>query len=466
MLKFLDIICGKFCMNNEKFLKHALLCIKRRQESYVVLYRTFNPVFLEYENRLKKALKDNSDIEGVFRENRLKKELLQAVDIEFEPEFNNKRFKTSFYKAADLELSNNLYQKEVIYKKEEMPLSNWEFQCGIDCKEWFTLINEFSYSKVVSFDTGTLRHKYRVELLNKLFRVFPTVYINSSNAAMMKLLLKSKNLDIAVVRNNAYYKCRLVVPENVLYEATFTENNRPFDKRLCKSLNKSKKSLFIKSNNCLLNCRYYIDRFKCSRSRIVGMRPYTFLTQTIFMDGSHVLYRPRNLMIIDNVSNFVESLRSYFSFYLGRESKDLKTVLKSLIIKADEYKKRGWDKLIEATKIIPPLDHGYPSVKTSYLSRELDKTVIYNCLVGEGKRFTDGLLKRELNDYFKIKDTIFKIIIAISSKSCYTVSMSKDKYLYIPKDVKHIIEKHIKPYASYFLLLNPNDSQRYKNLFE
>jgi len=281
----------------------------------------------------------------------------------------------------------------------------------------------------------------------------------------MKLLLKNKNLDISAVRNNSYYKCRLVVPKNVLYKATFTEN-RSFDKRLCKSLGKSDKNLFLRTNNCLFNCRYYIDRFKCSRSRIVGMRPYTFLTQTIFMDGSHVLYRPRNLMIIDNMTNFVDNLRSYFSFSIDYKSKDLNTVLESLIEKANAYKRKGWDKLIEDTKIIPPTDHEYPSIKRSYLSRELDKTTIYNCLISDGKRFTDGLLKRELNSYFKIKDTIFKIKLAISSKSCYTINECRGKHEYIPKDVKYIIQKHIKPYASYFLLLNPNDSYKYENFFK
>jgi len=454
-------------MDNKEFIKYALICIKRRQESYVVLYRTLNPIFLEYENRLKKALKNNSDsIENVFKNNMLEKEILQAIDIEFEPEFNNKRFKTGFYKAIDPELSKNLYQKDVFYEKEEMALPNWKFQCGINCKEWFSLIDEFNYNKVVSFNTGTLRHKYRVELLHYLFRIFPTVYINSSNANMMRLLLKSKNLDISVIRSNFYYKCRLVVPKNALYDAIFTENTRCFDKRLCKYLNKSEKSLFMKANNCLLNCRYYIDRFKCSRSRIVGMRPYTFLTQTIFMDGSHVLYRPRNLMIVDNMTNFVENLKSYFSFSLEYKSKDIKAVLESLVEKVNEYKRKGWNKLIEDTKIIPLLDHEYLSVKKSFLSRELDETVIYNYLVGEGKRFTDGLLKRELQNYFEIKDTIFKIRLAISSKSCYTINKNKNKYIYTSKDVKYIIQKHIKPYASYFLLFNPNDSQKYENLFE
>ena len=171
--------------NNEKFLKHILSCLKRRQESYVVLYRTMNPIFVEYENRLKKVLKEGGDVEGIFKDNVLKKELLRAVDIEFESEFNNKRFKTSFFKAIDPELSKNLYQKDVLYKKEEMVLPNWKFKIDIDCKEWFTLIDKFNSSNIVSFDTGKLRYKYRVELLQFIFRIFPTVYINSSSVAMI-----------------------------------------------------------------------------------------------------------------------------------------------------------------------------------------------------------------------------------------------------------------------------------------
>ena len=472
----------------EYLYKRYLIENERNQRTYVMVYGTSSP-YLEKHKQVFTWIRKNREyftteqehflLYNLFCRNvidlwhkRIKGKIKQAKTCKtvFPSKLNsNVRVGETCYSGF---YSSQVDAKKTLSAEKSSFVFNYSTNQLIDvCPKEGLIIDLFNKDQVVCCSHLSANSKLR--FIHDVIKLFPSAYMITMDSPFMTNLMKKRDLEIGVIRSRDTYKCTLKVrteKASGIETSLFSEKRaRIWDKRRCK-LNGKQYQDFLEKYECPLYCKYHLDRLKCSRSHTVGIRPLTFLVDTTFTTGA-TMFKPRSLIIVDNVKLLMDSLKKFGTFEVPEVDcvhldfdKGFKKILQILlnreIYRAKTYEKQGWLVLMEHLRNTPPKNGLWPSRPHRYYNETQDYLI--KILLEENRSCIEGL---DSDTYQKLCDTkraIYAIKLALRAKKPYTMMPVGSKRVFIPKDYKHLVRAHIKPYGSYFLLLNAVNAGHYK----
>jgi len=336
------------------------------------------------------------------------------------------------------------------------------------CGKWSKLLNSFNKNLVVPYNFKGVSPEDRSNLILLLSKLFPSTYMLSMNKFFVPIVY-NKLSEVGVIKSTDVYKC-LINKGTIYNKSSFKGKGKPFTKAPCKKLFGKKRIDFLNSNSCHLNCAYYLDRMKASRSRNTIMRPFTFFKQTNFSEGGSKIFKPRSLMIIDNIEALYNSLKNFFSFTVDaalckkinfKSNKGMYSLYEKIRNEVKVFEQKGWTKMMQEMRSIPASYDSYPCGIGPF---ELeDDFTVYRHI--ENRNSVEGLNNKELMQVFKLKEIIFKIKLAFKAQGRYTINKSRKIYKFTPNSVEHLLKRFITYYGRYFLIMNINYADEYVSDF-
>lgn len=369
----------------------------------------------------------------------------------------------------DTKKGYNFYKEEIKnnYKPSSLKKDKWIFKY-LQLKKCsnYNIINNFKHTHLIYYENyDNIEEKAKFTLF--LSNIFPSTYIITDKDKEYMTYLKSREVGIIYKRND--YKCTIDTQQDELNKVSFN-SSRPFLKGLCnKYINKFQ---FMLNHNCLIHCKYYLDRIKCLRSKTVILFPYTFFNATTLSNGGLELFKPKSLIIINNVEWLIKSLATFFSFEISAEycrnlnfkkesiKEDLQKLYNKFYYKVKTYEKQGWLNQIQKLKDKPLKGGFFPSISNSY--KKESNEYLFRLLNKRGHTSIDGLNIEEYRKLCKLKRALYNIRLALDIP--YQVRWLDKKIIFIPLDLKSLIERYIISYGSYFLLIDKN-AKKYKPYF-
>lgn len=453
----------------ENLYKRYLVENDRNQKTYIMVYGVPS-TYLEKHKQLFTWIRNNREYLTKEQENFILYNLFcREVDL-WHKKSNITTYKENISRLNSAKV-NNCY----IYNPEkDLNKSSFVFNYPSDQLRKISdgyIMDKFNKEKVVCYNS--LKNK-KLFFIQKIIKLFPSAYIITIDSSLMNKLMRKKDLEIGVIRSRNFYKCTLHI-KNENMEKFFFSNKKAktWDNRLCKKYYGKNYCEYLTKYDCSLNCKYYLDHIKCSRSHTVGMRPFTFFVETTFSSNSFE-FKPRSLVIIDNVKLLIDNLKKFYTFELSiKDCKNLNLsnnfkenisiLLENEIYKEKTYEKKGWLSLIKQLQNTPPKNGLWPSKPHKYYNES--DTYLYKILLKENRSCFDGLNNNDYKKLCDIKKTIYSMKLSKKSSEPYIIEKIDGKYIFTPNNYNHLIKAHIKPYGSYFLLLNTLNSEYYKDDF-
>jgi len=465
---------------NNKNLKRYLVVYKRSQDSFLKIHG-MSSIYLErhklrvewYYNNLEYFTAQESYVIGfsIFCKD-IVGERYPYKTVEKIPVIE--RSKPTFDES--IKSDRNIYTEEVDTFKLECSIKpNWMFDYDkLDvCGKWSGLLQSFSQNLVVPCNFKDITLQDRSELIFFLSKLFPNSYmlsINTSFVPRVYNILKKDVGAVGAIKNTDLYKC--VIDSGTVYtKPSFKGKEKAFTRAPCKSLFGKKRIEYMQKNNCHLNCVYYLDRMRTARARNAIMRPYNFFKQTIFSAGGSKMFKPRTLMIIDDIEVLFDALRRFFSFTIDadickkinfKSNTGLTNLYDKLRDKVKVFEQKGWMSLIQEMRKVPHIFDTYPSPIGPY---ELEDNLTIDRYIEKDRNSVEGLNTKDLMQVFKLKETIFKIKLAFGAKGRYTINKYGNVYKFVPNNVEHLLKRFVTYYGRYFLLMHINNAEDYVDTF-
>lgn len=331
--------------------------------------------------------------------------------------------------------------------------SNFKFENLGNYGTWDHVLQQFSSKNKVVYAIGDkVEPKFRSELIQHAIRSFPDSYILSNNRMVVKSLHDAKL--VSVLKRNDLYPCTLRIDDGPVFD-----NIKSYPYRLCKKYYGKEKDTYLSEHGCYKNCGYYHARFAASRSLHTAMRYLTFVVQTYFSEGGAILFKPRTLIVVENMNDLVSTFRNFFSFRIPKKYdprcdtySTLSRIKDFLEEKILRYENKGWDTLVDGLRNLPDIVE-YPNHWPHPYTKEDDIT-LFKILKKQGRSYYEGLKRKQLKDLHKTKDNLYRVKLALQDTSRYNVSVRDAFYVIQPRSVNYIIKEHITKYAKYFLILS------------